>query len=151
MSSYPPPTMQLPPNFCGIYQSTNDSTLPHTYLPLEHLAVHSKIVDGTLRVLHLRRLLSHCRPTVSAVVTLTQQFWQYQPTPTERAKYVFPVPSRATVCGFEMRTQDGRVVKAVAKEKEQARREHNAAIQQGIMTGLVEHVTDDSEYSDFRR
>ncbi|PSR78278.1 hypothetical protein PHLCEN_2v7474 [Hermanssonia centrifuga] len=42
-----------------------------------------------------------------------------------------------------MHTEDGRSITAVAKEKEEARREHEQAIQQGRMTGLVEHVTDD--------
>ena len=55
------------------------------------------------------------------------------------------------MCGFEMRTQDGRVVKAVSKEKEQARREHEMAIQQGRMTGLVEHITDDGNDLFLRR
>ncbi len=56
---------------------------------------------------------------------------------------MFPVPARAAVCGFEMRTEDGRSITAVAKEREEAQREHEQAIQQGMMTGLVEHVTDD--------
>lgn len=77
-------------------------------------------------------------------MTLTQIFWQYSPEPTERSKYVFPIPARAAICGFEMTTEGGRVVKAVAKEKEEAKREHEAAIRQGKMTGLVEHVADDS-------
>lgn len=42
-----------------------------------------------------------------------------------------------------MRTQDGKVIRAIAKEKEQARKEHEAAIEQGMMTALVEHVLDD--------
>ena len=49
------------------------------------------------------------------------------------------------MCGFEMRTEDGRVIKAVAKDKETARQEHEQAIEQGKLTGLVEHVTDDGE------
>ena len=40
---------------------------------------------------------------------------------------------------------DGTVITAVVKEKEEAKREHQAAIRQGRMTGLVEHVTDDSQ------
>ncbi|THG97060.1 hypothetical protein EW026_g4874 [Hermanssonia centrifuga] len=56
---------------------------------------------------------------------------------------IFPVPSRAAVCGFEMHTEDGRSIAAVAKERKTARREHEQAIQRGRMTGLVEHVTDD--------
>lgn len=46
-----------------------------------------------------------------------------------------------------MVAQDGTVITAVVKEKGQARREHYAAIRQGQMTGLVEHVTDDGAYS----
>lgn len=82
---------------------------------------------------------------VSAIVTITQQFWQYSTVGLSRAKYVFPVPARAAVCGFEMTAEDGTVITAVAKEKEEARREHETAIAQGFMTGLVEHVTDDSK------
>ena len=56
---------------------------------------------------------------------------------------MFPVPAKSAVCGFEMRTEDGRVLTAVAKEKDTARREHQQAILQGRLTGLVEHVSDD--------
>lgn len=80
-------------------------------------------------------------------MTLTQVFCKYSARPTGRAKYVFPLPSRAAVCGFEMRTEAGKVLKAVSKEKKKAQQEHAAAIQQGKMTGLVEHVTDDSQRS----
>lgn len=136
--------MQLPPDFCGIYNSDPRSVLAPLCLPLENVAVHANIVDGA----HI----SHCPASsltlrlsnaVSAIVTITQKFWQYLSTPVHHANYVFPVPSRAAVCGFEMRTQDGRVVKAIAKEKEQARHEYNAAVSAGKMAGLVEHVTDD--------
>lgn len=80
---------------------------------------------------------------MSAIVTITQQFWQYSSGGLQRAKYVFPVPARAAVCGFEMSAEDGTVITAVSKEKEEAKREHAAAIASGQMTGLVEHVTDD--------
>ena len=82
---------------------------------------------------------------VSAIVTITQHFWQYSPDGLERAKYIFPIPARSAICGFKMTAPDGTVVTAIAKEKEEAKREHEAAISQGYMTGLVEHVTDDSE------
>ena len=45
-----------------------------------------------------------------------------------------------------MTAEDGKVITAVVKEKEEARREHQAALNQGLMTGLVEHVTDDSKH-----
>lgn len=60
---------------------------------------------------------------------------------------MFPVPAHAAVCGFEMRTEDGRVVSAVAKENQTARQEYTEALQQGRMAGLVEHVTDDGRLS----
>jgi hypothetical protein len=79
-------------------------------------------------------------------VIVQQEFWQYLDDPICAAKYLFPVPARGAVCAFEMRSQDGKLVKAIAKEKQQAHKEHKAAIQQGLMTGLVDHVTDDGKH-----
>ncbi|GJE91690.1 hypothetical protein PsYK624_078400 [Phanerochaete sordida] len=119
--------MQLPTSAtsqpCGIRHEQSDETA--AYLPLERAEVHAEVVD------------------VSAIITITQHFWQYAPDGLERTKYVFPVPARAAVCAFKLIAADGTVIAAVAKEKEQAKREHDAAIAQGHMTGLVEHVTDD--------
>ncbi|GJE93119.1 von Willebrand domain-containing protein [Phanerochaete sordida] len=108
---------------CGIFWVLQDRT--EAYLPLERADIHVDVVD------------------VSAIVTVTQQYWQCSPLGLKKAKYIFPVPARAAVCGFEMTTEDGTVITAVAKEKEEAKREHEQAIAQGFMTGLVEHVTDD--------
>ena len=44
-----------------------------------------------------------------------------------------------------MRSQDGKIIKAIAKEKEQARKEYDASIRQGRTAGLIEHATDDGE------
>ena len=118
------------------------------YLPLEQLDVHAEIVDGQCFCTMLpccHRAHAFCE-IVSATVTLTQSFWQCSPDPSSEAKYVFPVPARAAVCGFEMRTEDGRVITAVAKEKEIARKEHAQAVRRGRLTGLVEHVKDDGQY-----
>ncbi|KIP04028.1 hypothetical protein PHLGIDRAFT_212597 [Phlebiopsis gigantea 11061_1 CR5-6] len=115
--------MQLPNGIrrCGIaYFASN----LEVYLPLEDAEVHADIVD------------------VSTIVTITQHFWQYAPDGIKQAKYVFPIPARAAVCGFAM-TAGETTITAVAKEKEEAAREHNAAISHGYMTGLVQHVTED--------
>jgi Vault protein inter-alpha-trypsin domain len=80
--------------------------------------------------------------SVSARVVLTQIYTNTAETSTSRAKYVFPVPSRAAVCGFEMHA-DGRVIVGVSKEKSMATEEHEAAIREGKFTGLLEWVTDD--------
>ena len=43
-----------------------------------------------------------------------------------------------------MRSQDGKIIKAIAKEKQQARKEYEAAVKEGNMAGIIEHATDDS-------
>ncbi|KAJ3518476.1 hypothetical protein NM688_g9435 [Phlebia brevispora] len=107
---------QNPTTPFGIVHSLNNALV---YLPLEQVDGHAEIVD------------------VSATVTFTQTFWQACSTQTQRAKYVFPIPAHAAICGFEMSTEDGRTVTAVAKETETAKQEHEQAIQEGKMTGLV--------------
>jgi hypothetical protein len=132
---------------CGIVHVSVQQPTTEVYLPLEKAEVHADIVDGTLLLFcSFIYLLTPDAPVpVSAIVTVIQLFWQYSPNSLPRAKYIFPVPARAAVCGFEMMAEDGTMITAVAKEKEEARREHQAALQQGYMTGLVEHVSDDSE------
>ncbi|EKM57239.1 uncharacterized protein PHACADRAFT_142460 [Phanerochaete carnosa HHB-10118-sp] len=108
---------------CGIAHVLPD--LSEAYLPLEKADIHADVID------------------VSAIVTITQHFWQCSSGGLQKARYVFPVPARAAVCGFKMTTEDGTVIAAVAKEKEEAKHEHEQAISQGRVTGLVEHVADD--------
>lgn len=124
---------------CGIFWIVADEPV---YLPLERVDIHADVVDREW-LPSATRCARLTLSTVSAIVTLTQQFWQYSSSGLQRAKYVFPVPARAAVCGFEMSAEDGTVITAVSKEKEEAKREHAAAIASGHMTGLVEHVTDD--------
>lgn len=76
-----------------------------------------------------------------------QSFYNPSRGPTPRAKYVFPVPSRAAICAFDMATSSGRVIVGVAKEKDEAKQTHEQAIQEGKTTALVEWVTDDSTRS----
>ena len=143
------PTMQiLPPTTftakpCGIFVSLPNLT--EVYLPLERAEVHADVIDGEYNYVHYVCTVANAHTTVSAIVTVTQHFWQCSSDRAQKAKYVFPVPARAAVCGFEMTTEDGTVIAAVAKEKEQAKREHEAAISQGYTTALVEHVSDDSK------
>lgn len=135
---------------CGIVFSAAGKRAA-TYLPLETAEIHADIVDGehplVIAFKSLGSLITHWRGLypVSALITVTHKFWQYSPTKLPQAKYVFPVPARAAVCGFEMTSESGVVIVAVAKEKEQAKREYDAALRQGRMAGLLEHVTDDGE------
>ncbi len=79
-------------------------------------------------------------------VVLTQVFLNNLSSPSPRAKYVFPVPSGAAVCAFQMCTSDDRLIIGVAKEKNKASKEHKEAVLEGKETALVEWVSDDSAY-----
>ncbi|KAF7979825.1 hypothetical protein HWV62_40904 [Athelia sp. TMB] len=95
------------------------------HLPLEEVSAKVFICDVTARVL------------------LTQRYVNNAPSATARAKYVFPVPSRAAVCAFELTHADGRVIVGEAKEKTKAADEHAEALKEGRVTALVEWATDD--------
>ncbi|GJE93155.1 von Willebrand domain-containing protein [Phanerochaete sordida] len=108
---------------CGIVHIQQN--LAPAYVPLQKAEVHADVVD------------------VSAIVTVTQYFWQSSPGDLPHAKYIFPVPARAAVCGFQMTAENGTVIKAVAKEREEARKQYEDAVQEGQTAGLVEHIRDD--------
>ncbi|KAK7680416.1 hypothetical protein QCA50_016657 [Cerrena zonata] len=109
--------------FSGIVYGSPESGLIH--LPLVEVKVRALVVD------------------VSARVTLSQVFVNQDPDRTPRAKYVFPIPAGAAVCAFEMHTEDGGTIRGIAKEREQAHREHEQALNAGKLTSLVEWATDD--------
>jgi hypothetical protein len=81
--------------------------------------------------------------SVSARVTLTQTYLNTSDSRDVVAKYIFPIPARAAVCAFEMRTQDGKVVHGLVKEKEQAKKEYDEAVSQGKWAGLLSEVGKD--------
>jgi hypothetical protein len=83
---------------------------------------------------------------VSARITLTQVYLNTtKANDAASAKYIFPIPARAAVCAFEMKTRDGKVVYGLVKEKEQAKKEYNEAIVQGKWAGLLSEVGKDGE------
>jgi hypothetical protein len=134
--------------FNGVVYHSADQELVH--LLLEHVVVKVLICDGKANHGPLNTLAQQTDIfvlfTVSARVVLTQTYTNTSDTPTTRAKYVFPVPSRAAVCAFEMNA-DGHVIVGVSKEKSKAAEEHEAAIREGKFTGLLEWVTDDGQCS----
>ena len=105
---------------------------------LKSLTVRGKLACGVITILTGR--------IVSAIVTVTQTFWQGSPMPICQARYVFPVPAHAAVCAFAIRAEGGKTITGVVKEKGLARREHEVAVRQGKLTGLVERVTGDGKY-----
>jgi Ca-activated chloride channel family protein len=69
-------------------------------------------------------------------MTLTQTFVNSTDEVLE-ATYIFPLPDRAAVTAFRMEVA-GRVVEAELKERAQARREYDQAIQKGHRAGIAE-------------
>ncbi|KAK7682854.1 hypothetical protein QCA50_014239 [Cerrena zonata] len=113
------------PAQCGIVIEYEDQLESPLYLPLEKAQVEVVVVD------------------VTAKVALTQTFSNDSKQSTCQTRYVFPIPARSAVCAFEMRTDDGRTIRGVAKERKQAAEEHRQAIRAGKLTSLVEWSTDD--------
>ncbi|CAK5265029.1 unnamed protein product [Mycena citricolor] len=108
-----------------VHTGSLDGSQEPKYLDLEEVRAKVNIID------------------VTAQVILTQAFRNTSAHATGRAKYCFPVPAGAALCAFELRTEDGAVVKAVCKEKTQARLEFELALEEGRETGLLDWVTDD--------
>lgn len=84
---------------------------------------------------------------MSAHIVVFHTFKNDSENATGRAKYVFPVPARATVCAFEMKTSDGKFVVGEVKEKTEAEARYRTAVDAGKMAGMVNWAGDDGEYS----
>ncbi|KZS96829.1 VIT-domain-containing protein [Sistotremastrum niveocremeum HHB9708] len=96
------------------------------YLPLKSVTVNAFIAD------------------VAARVTLTQRYVNVINTsiPTA-AQYLFPIPAHAAVCGFEMKSSGGRVIKGIVKDTAEAEKEFQAAIADDKWAGILKEVTSD--------
>ncbi len=103
-----------PPPLDGFGALATDKGL----LPLKALAVQTRI-DGLL-----------------ARTTVTQTFINSLSEPLE-ATYIFPLPDRAAVTRFRMEVA-GRVIEGSLKERGEARRDYDQAIQSGRRAGIAE-------------
>lgn len=137
-----------------VHHGTNKQTL---HLPLEEISVSAIVVDGkynnviVIRVGALTRTFHALRLTqfpcaVSAKIIISHIFSNPSPDSTGRAKYIFPVPARAAVCGFGMKTSDGRELIGMAKENQRAEEEYRHAVEQSKVAGLVQWGADDGVY-----
>jgi len=93
------------------------------HVPLEAMDVHARI-DGLL-----------------AQVTVSQTFVNTLDEPLE-ATYIFPLPARAAVTGFRLEVA-GRVVEGDLKERAEARRDYEQALQAGHRAGIAEQERSD--------
>ncbi|KAI0089577.1 hypothetical protein BDY19DRAFT_870898, partial [Irpex rosettiformis] len=111
----------------GVVFSTPDGDIQQ--LPLDKVTVDALVVD------------------LSARVDIIQRFHNSSPDATPRAKYVFPVPARAAICGFEMHTANGGVLVGKVKERLRAQDQHETALQEGKRSALLDWATDDGTCS----
>lgn len=77
-----------------------------------------------------------------AEVTVRQTYVNRYDQPLE-ATYIFPLPDRAAVSDFKM-VVGGRVIDGVLKERGEARREYQQAIEQGHRASIVEEERPDT-------
>ncbi|KAJ7031685.1 von Willebrand factor type A domain-containing protein [Mycena alexandri] len=79
---------------------------------------------------------------LAAQVKLTQAYGNDASFPIE-AIYSFPVPARASVCGFVMIKQNGTRVVGSVLEKQEARKTYGTAVAKGQQASLMEQQTPD--------
>ncbi|KAJ7774019.1 von Willebrand factor type A domain-containing protein [Mycena metata] len=79
---------------------------------------------------------------LAAQVKLTQVYGNDRLFPID-ASYSFPIPPRASVCGFVMIKQDGTRVVGSVLEKQEARKIYNTAVAKGQLASLMEQQTPD--------
>jgi len=92
-------------------------------IPLEHVQVEAKVVD------------------LAARVTLRQRFRNREHVPLE-VVYVFPIDEAAAVCGFSARV-DGVHLEGVVKEREDAFRDYDDAMEAGHGAFLLDEARAD--------
>ena len=114
-------------NRSGVFSNPDQTTGNVTFLPLESLDAQVFIAD------------------ISARVVLSQTYSHHERHTLSEAYYIFPVPARAAVCGFEMQTEDGRRLKGVVEDLAQAKAKYEEAKAQGWLTGLLQQFREDGE------
>ncbi|KAJ4499292.1 von Willebrand factor type A domain-containing protein [Lentinula lateritia] len=109
----------------GIVHNSGVANGDLVHLPLKEVHVNSSIID------------------ISARVTLTQSFLNPSEHATNKAVYYFPVPASAAVCAFEMRLDDGRIIKGISRDNKSAVEEFERAVREGREASLLKWVTND--------
>lgn len=63
------------------------------------------------------------------------------------ARYVFPLPDKAIICDFEMRSEGGRTIAAFVQEKSRAKAIFAKAHKAHRAAGLSENVAENSMFT----
>ncbi|KAI9351821.1 hypothetical protein DFJ73DRAFT_369944 [Zopfochytrium polystomum] len=139
------PALRMPALTCwGALVVVHRSTPP----PLSHsftavsLRAKATLVDSGARVV-ITQVFSRADSASPVVADPDRPVDAATATVRDETIYMFPLPENAAVCGFECASSDGAVIRGVAKEKAEARKEFDSAVQAGKSAGLLEqHMAD---------
>ena len=111
-------------HICGLYYI---AAYRRTYLPQLSLAVNAKIVSSTSRTV------------------LTQTFVNPTAEPIPELRYTFPLYDGVSVVGFVCTINGDRVIRGVVKERAEAKKTYQAAVDRGEVAGLLEQLPQASD------
>lgn len=114
-------------HFCGLYYlvqvpDRHWSAPERKYLPQLSLSANTKIVSSTSRT------------------TLTQNFVNPRPEAISELRYTFPLYNGVSVVGFVCTINGERVIRGVVKERAEAKKTYQAAVDRGETAGLLEQL-----------
>ncbi|KAH6628101.1 von Willebrand factor type A domain-containing protein [Chaetomium tenue] len=110
-------------HICGLYYLVPGQRRPERkYLPQLSLSANTKIVSSTSRT------------------TLTQTFVNPRSEVIPELRYTFPLYDGVSVVGFVCTINGERVIRGVVKERAEARKTYQAAIDRGETAGLLEQL-----------
>ncbi|AEO65518.1 uncharacterized protein THITE_2045058 [Thermothielavioides terrestris NRRL 8126] len=117
-------------HICGVYclvPAPGHFAPSRQYLPQLTLSAHTKIVSSASRT------------------TLTQTFLNPKPEPIPELRYTFPLRDGVSVVGFVCTINGDRIIRGVVKEREEAKRTFQAAVDRGETAGLLEQLPEASD------
>jgi hypothetical protein len=117
-------------HICGLYylvQVPGRHWPERKYLPQLSLAANTKIVSSTSRT------------------TLTQNFVNPRSEVISELRYTFPLYNGVSVVGFVCTINDERVIRGVVKERAEAKKTYQAAVDRGETAGLLEQLPEASD------
>ncbi|EAQ89418.1 hypothetical protein CHGG_06037 [Chaetomium globosum CBS 148.51] len=110
-------------HICGLYYVVPGRRLPERkYLPQLSLSANTKIVSSTSRT------------------TLTQSFVNPRSEVISELRYTFPLYDGVSVVGFICTINGERVIRGVVKERAEAKKTYQAAVDRGETAGLLEQL-----------
>ncbi|CAI2170322.1 14928_t:CDS:2 [Funneliformis geosporum] len=110
----------------GLFSASEQNILQQKPIPLQNVKVSAKVID------------------VISEVTI-YQIYKYSESNQSQAIYKFPILPSSAICDFEFKV-DGREIKGIVEETEQATKEYEEAIKDGYIACTIEDQSPDLFY-----